>query len=145
MAVYSASSARVSQQMGGISMLVEWELACYQTWNVALSQCVVDCVSVNCHAEFAAYFYCVFVGVMELDFEVTVSVGISDVAFFEETGGDYLLVLTSFNDCDVITISLSTGKVEKIRGEFSFQTASTVWGKKFCRIEKLKCVKFPPG
>ena len=45
------------------------------------------------------------------------SASISDVAFFPASGHGYLLVLTSADNDDIITINLSTGKVDKMKGE----------------------------
>ncbi|KAL8580581.1 hypothetical protein ACOMHN_046784 [Nucella lapillus] len=55
-------------------------------------------------------------GVLEAAYEVTVSASISDVAFYPDAGEGYLLVLTSADDDDIITINLSTGKVGKLKG-----------------------------
>ena len=55
-------------------------------------------------------------GTLEAAYEVTVSASISDVAFYPSSGHGYLLVLTSADDDNVITINLSTGKVDKMKG-----------------------------
>ncbi|XP_076460170.1 uncharacterized protein LOC143293140 [Babylonia areolata] len=63
-------------------------------------------------------------GTLEAAYEVTVSASISDVAFFPALGHGYLLVLTSADDDDIITINLSTGKVEKMKGTNRRSTSS---------------------
>ncbi|KAL8563543.1 hypothetical protein ACOMHN_025397 [Nucella lapillus] len=63
-------------------------------------------------------------GSLEAAYEVTVSASISDVAFFPALGHGYLLVLTSADDDDIITINLSTGKVDKIKGTNRRATSS---------------------
>ncbi|XP_070186937.1 follistatin-related protein 5-like isoform X2 [Littorina saxatilis] len=63
-------------------------------------------------------------GTLEAAYEVTVSASISDVAFYPTSGHGYLLVLTSADDDDIITINLSTGKVDKMKGTNRAATSS---------------------
>ncbi|XP_076455873.1 follistatin-related protein 5-like isoform X2 [Babylonia areolata] len=63
-------------------------------------------------------------GTLEAAYEVTVSASISDVAFYPAYGEGYLLVLTSADDDDIITINLSTGKVSKLKGAKGAATSS---------------------
>nr|KAG5707712.1 hypothetical protein BaRGS_003287 [Batillaria attramentaria] len=63
-------------------------------------------------------------GILEQAYEVTVSASISDVAFFPLSGHGYLLVLTSADDDNIITISLATGKVDKLKGTMKQDTSS---------------------
>lgn len=65
-------------------------------------------------------------GVLEAAYEVTVSASISDVAFYPAFGEGYLLILTSADDDDIITINLSTGKVGKLKGT-NHPTTSADW------------------
>lgn len=63
-------------------------------------------------------------GTLEQAYEVTVSASISDVSFYPLSGHGYLLVLTSADDDNIITINLATGKVDKLRGTMKQDTSS---------------------